>query len=76
MVMHKIVVKCENGRKNWADWFLKPRPIFSKILVQVGLNFFKILVPDQNLCENFGPGPNFLVEQDFSYGSLLVDIDD
>jgi len=49
---------------------------FSEILVQVGLNFLKnwswtktylkILVWDQHLCENFGPGPKLLPHQNFS----------
>jgi len=40
MAMYKVVVKHENGRKNWADQ-----------LVQEGLIFFKNLVPDQNFWQ-------------------------
>jgi len=42
MVMHKVVVKHEKGRKNWADQFLKP----------AWTVFLKILVWDQNFSES------------------------
>jgi len=35
-------------KAGWTNFF-KPGPIFSKILIWVGLNFFK----------KFGPGPKF-----------------
>jgi len=54
----------KTAEKTGKTNFFKPGPIFSKILVQVGLNFLK----------NFGPRPKFMQKFWFRAKIFLTDL--